>query len=49
VIGVKGDKVRLGITAPPAVAVDREEIHERRSEFMGEVELPLGHCSGGVR
>jgi carbon storage regulator len=25
-----GDKVRLGISAPPSVRVDRSEIHERR-------------------
>jgi carbon storage regulator len=30
VIGVKGNHVRLGVTAPPSVMVDREEVHERR-------------------
>ncbi len=33
VISVKGNQIRLGITAPPAVAVDRQEVHERRDEF----------------
>ena len=33
VVGVKGDKVRLGITAPPSVPVDRKEVHERRLDF----------------
>jgi carbon storage regulator len=26
----KGGKIRLGVTAPDSVCVDREEIHERR-------------------
>lgn len=29
-LGVKGNQVRLGITAPRDVRVDREEIRERR-------------------
>ena len=32
VVSVSGDKVRLGITAPESVRVDRQEVHERRSE-----------------
>ena len=36
VVAVKGDKVRLGITAPPSVSVDRSEVHERRGEFAYE-------------
>jgi carbon storage regulator len=31
VVSVRGDRVRLGITAPEFVQVDREEIHERRA------------------
>ena len=30
---IKGDKVRIGIDAPPQVTVDRQEVHERRRDF----------------
>jgi carbon storage regulator len=32
VVSVRGERVRLGISAPKFVQVDREEIHERRAE-----------------
>lgn len=38
VVAVKGDKVRLGISAPPSITVDRKEVHDRRIEFMYECE-----------
>ena len=34
IVAINGDKVRLGINAPPSVRVDRKEVHERRSEAM---------------
>jgi carbon storage regulator len=40
VVAIHGDKVRLGFTAPEAVAVDREEIHRRRA--FGAADLPAG-------
>jgi carbon storage regulator len=40
ITAVKGDRVRLGIEAPPDVSVDREEIHRRRMEFT-EVEADV--------
>lgn len=33
VLGMTGDKVRLGIAAPASVRVDRQEIHERRPQW----------------
>jgi carbon storage regulator len=35
IVAVKGDRVRVGITAPPEVRVDREEVHQRVHEFAG--------------
>jgi carbon storage regulator len=41
VLGVKGNQVRLGITAPKHVAVHREEIFERiKSEQMSPRRQP---------
>jgi carbon storage regulator len=42
VVGVKGDKVRLGIEAPDCVRVDRAEIHTHRADF---VERPVMACA----
>lgn len=36
IVALKGDRVRIGITAPPEVAVDRQEVRERRAEFARE-------------
>jgi carbon storage regulator len=33
VVSVKGNTVRLGITAPESVPVDRKEVHDRQTEF----------------
>jgi carbon storage regulator len=31
VVATKGDKVRIGISAPKDVVVDRQEVHEKRT------------------
>lgn len=33
VVAVQGKKIRLGISAPEKIAVDRKEIHERRLQY----------------
>jgi carbon storage regulator len=33
VSAIKGDKVRIGISAPADVRIDREEVHNRIREF----------------
>jgi len=34
IVSIRGDRVRLGVAAPPDVRVDRLEIHERRAADM---------------
>jgi carbon storage regulator len=41
VVAVKGNQIRLGITAPPAVAVDRREVRERRAAWDDPPHLPV--------
>ena len=41
VVAVKGDRVRVGIAAPPSVTVDRKEIHDRRAELTTDTLPPL--------
>jgi carbon storage regulator len=40
VVSVKGDRIRIGIEAPPTVLVDREEIHARRQHSPTQVPHP---------
>ena len=44
VVGLKGDRVRLGIEAPRDVSVDRGEVHARKVQF---IDVPV-HCDGSV-
>jgi carbon storage regulator len=34
VVALQGGKVRIGIEAPDWVTVDRQEVHQRRAEFL---------------
>lgn len=36
VVAIKGDRVRIGVTAPDFVRVDRQEVHERRLQDEAE-------------
>ncbi len=40
IVAIRGDRVRLGITAPRETVVDRQEIHERRSAQRGALKPP---------
>jgi hypothetical protein len=48
IVDCNGKNVRVGIDAPAAVTVDRQEVHERRKQFRrpqrqpGRSLLPLG-------
>jgi carbon storage regulator len=46
---VKGDKVRIGIDAPAAVPVDRQEVHERRRDFADLIGVALTVGQGPSR
>jgi carbon storage regulator len=36
ITSIRGDKVGVGISAPPEVRIDRAEVHQRRGEFAEE-------------
>jgi carbon storage regulator len=39
VVAIKGNKVRVGVEAPDDVRVDRQEVHDRRTEFAEPVRV----------
>ena len=41
VVEIRGDKVRLGIEAPPAVPVDREEVFAAKQRDRGGFNAPI--------
>jgi len=36
VVEIRGNKVRLGITAPKDISVDRKEVHESKQSNQGK-------------
>jgi carbon storage regulator len=44
VVSIRGNKVRVGITAPDSVRVDREEVHRRVAGFDGDSEGEESRC-----
>jgi carbon storage regulator len=46
VVSVRGEQVRLGIEAPRNVAVDRQEVHDRRLQFQDKP--PAGRTTGNI-
>jgi carbon storage regulator len=49
VLEVHGGKVRLGVSAPPSIRVDRDEIHRRRMGYAGSSEPPASAAVPGFR
>lgn len=41
VVGLRGGRVRIGVTAPPSVSVDRQEVHQRRAQFLAPSADPV--------
>ena len=41
VVAIQGEKVRIGITAPKDVTVDRQEVHDRKQEWADSEICPL--------
>ena len=41
IVAVEGQRVRLGITAPPYVPIDRKEIHDKRAESGCQADLEI--------
>jgi len=45
VLGIQGNKIRLGINAPPIIRVDRAEIHDsRRARAAAGQEAECAHA-----
>jgi carbon storage regulator len=40
VVAIRGNKVRIGIDAPPSIRVDRQEVHDRLSKSSSADPVP---------
>jgi carbon storage regulator len=50
VLGVRGNQLRLGFTAPRSVTVHREEVYERiRSERLANISQAMGASFSAAR
>lgn len=49
VVGIVGDKVRLGFQAPPHVAINRQEVHDRIQDEIREGTQTDGNTIAGCR
>ena len=45
IISIEGGKVRIGISAPESITVDRREVHDRRTAFQNS-EIVVSPPSG---
>jgi len=45
VLGVKGNQVRVGVTAPKTTAVDRSEIHLRKASELGRCDRSVSESA----
>ena len=43
ILGINGNSVRIGIEAPKALSVDREEVYARKRRAAGEGRDEAGH------
>jgi carbon storage regulator len=41
ILAIDGGKVKLGISAPPEVLVDRQEVHDRRASLEAPIEQEM--------
>jgi carbon storage regulator len=48
VLGVKGNQVRIGITAPKSVAVHREKIYQKVLQEMARADAALSDADSAI-
>lgn len=41
ILSIRGGRVRIGVTAPPACQIDRGELHHRREAMAAEVDAEV--------